>query len=120
MTWSHDNRHARRDAQAVADARAAAEQPVDDQRPPDEDGGDAPGDRQRRVAEACSSGMASPISRKATAVRTNARNSQTVSIASRARAENPTRRPYVPVTIPATTTAMIPDWWTRSASTYVP
>ena len=45
------HRHQRRDAQPVGEARRAAEEPVDDQRPPHQDGDDSPGDRQGRVAE---------------------------------------------------------------------
>ena len=64
--------------------------------------------------------IASPTSRKTTAVSRNAANSQTVSSASSDRSLMPTRRAWFPMSSPATTVAMIPDWPSRSATMYVP
>ena len=63
-------------------ARGPAEQDVDDERPSDEDRRRPPTRSGPSDADHPAGGIARPISRKTTAVSRNARNSQTVSIAS--------------------------------------
>ena len=61
-------------------------------------------------------GMVRPMSRKTTAVSRNARNSQTVSIASAPVSLNDRPGPKLPRMIAATTVEITPEKWKRSAS----